>query len=116
MATRLYPITEDPAKLEKMAGVPAGTSEVLKAIESRFVAKPGETSAQAFTREEQEFYAINAEPNAAQLHCFLLFGWGRMRKYIDPIGNTTDPKLMAEIGRAQGINVPADLCEGFCWS
>ena len=99
-----------------MAGVPAGTSEVLKAIESRFVAKPGETSAQAFTREEQEFYAINAEPNAAQLHCFLLFGWGRMRKYIDPIGNTTDPKLMAEIGRAQGINVPADLCEGFCWS
>ncbi len=66
MATRLYPITEGPAKLEEMAGVPAGTSAALKAIEARFASKPGETSAEAFAREEQKFNAIAADPDAAR--------------------------------------------------
>jgi hypothetical protein len=62
MATRLYPITEDPSKMEEMAGVPTGTSAALKAIEARFASKSGETSAEAFAREEQKFNANCGRP------------------------------------------------------
>jgi hypothetical protein len=82
MATRLYPLTQDPQKLEVLAGVPAGTFQELKAFEA-LAPEIGSQEEYAHWCRKQEILHV------AKLDRFLVFGWGRMGVYQGPCGETT---------------------------
>ena len=92
MATRLYPATQDPVKLEKLCGVPAGTAVKLKLIED------------AHKDSHEELYNtldLSENSDARTLFDFNLFGWGRMALDRGCTGHTEDTMEMVRILTAQ---------------
>jgi|SRR5579859_276163 len=96
MAVRLYPKSEDPSVLERLAGVPAGTSARLDAV---LAAGQGD-AAEAVIRADQDLQALDI----AQL-----FGFGILRVWVGPsvIGEETDPARVAAILSGQGVDLAA---------
>lgn len=101
MAIRLYPNTDDTALLERLAGVPAGTTAELRAFEAeRAVAEVAEDARnrtlvrllewagkidpdvhydQAFLDAGFRTYELlHEQPHLSALHDFRLWGWGRL--------------------------------------
>lgn len=68
MGTRLYPLTNDTTLIERIAGVPEGTTQKLRAFEQL-----------RDTIHEDVWYKQLAEsPAIDRLHDFELFGWGKL--------------------------------------
>lgn len=68
MGTRLYPKTRNVSVLERLAGVPAGTHQLLEQLE-----------AQRQSMGSEAYYDLLANnPDADYLDNFLLFGWGKL--------------------------------------
>jgi hypothetical protein len=122
MATRLYPITNNPATLERLAGVPAGTYAKLEALRATRNSRPGQENAQAVFYE-----AVYNDKNLVRMNNFNVFGWGRVNPDACPdySGRETDPVKCLDILAAHGIEIDlsgengalevADL-EGLCWN
>lgn len=119
--TRLYPYTRNPEVLERLAGVPAGTSQAADQLDR-------ELEAARFDDEAYEAAERAAGEAACALRGFRIFGWGRFRGWQaaedaghDPVsGSTSDEDLVAALLRAQGVSLPegvtlADL-EGVGWN
>ncbi|MBI4672428.1 MAG: hypothetical protein HY741_12290, partial [Chloroflexi bacterium] len=91
MGTRLYPNTNDPRVLERLAGVPEGTHEKLAAIREKYAELTREAQANCTTAEEfarveyelgsQEFDEISADPNTDVYDSLVTFGWGRIPNF-----------------------------------
>ena len=95
MGVRLYPVTENPTVLEKLAQVPSGTMRRLqnlkavkvctrKGVDYYLVAGVSHLMPRRdFNDSEQiweaEWNAIQSNPDAARLEHFLMEGWGKMR-------------------------------------
>jgi hypothetical protein len=118
MATRLYPLTRDAATLEKLAGVPAGTTEVLEAVRAQ---------AALLEDELEAWKMVNDHATAGVLDGFHLFGWGRVNyTMLTEAGfdgcadSTSDPAMVRRIGEAHGLDGPTiDLLVesgGVCWA
>lgn len=109
MGTRLYPITKNPRKIEKLAGVPAGTWEAYRELEKRFP-------------NEDEFYAALYEPrneNVLRLQSFDLNGWGKIVAYdrMGYSGKTKSFQEAREIAILHGLTTKeVRLSNGFHWS
>ena len=71
MGTRLYPMTTDVAKLETLAGVPAGTQAKVDAIKAKHDGK-GPSNFDML----DELYADGNEHENTLYH-FVLSGWGK---------------------------------------
>ncbi len=96
MAVRLYAKSEDPSVLERLAGVPAGTSACLDAV---LVAGQGDAGEAV----------IRADRDLQTLDIARLFGFGILRVWVGPsaIGEEIDPARVAAILRAQGVDLAA---------
>ena len=111
MATRLFPLTNDVALLEKIAGVPAGTAKVLEQIEATIPEGCPNTGCPRYD-------AIHAQQDVEAYHDFLLFGYGRLKAFqlvrslgmVEYSDGTQDPALIRQICRIQG-NVPEEAVE-----
>jgi hypothetical protein len=144
MATRLSPHTENPAILEKLSGVPAGTAARLAAIQKPFADRLIELNAE-FQRaipprqdeiyretsdtQAEEYDAIRKDADVAEFYNFTQSGWGRMdRDTIDTIesfgmdpvcGITYDVTQVVQLLNDQGIRLPDDIrardLEGLQW-
>ena len=109
MGRRLYPSTEDIAKIETMANVPAGTHAKLRKLEAEHDVPHGEI-----------LYDGNHD-DESDLHSFELLGFGRfdgrcigvtVEEYSgDAEGERADMLLVAN-----GIQHNAEYCEGVHWS
>jgi hypothetical protein len=114
MGTRLYPKTNDPRVLERLAGVPQGTHEKRTAIREKYAELAREASANCATAEElaqvkydldsQEFDEIGADPKTDAYDSFVTFGWGRIcdfrhidRGYDLGAGSETQPDKVEAI-------------------
>lgn len=116
MATRLYPNTNSPEILEKLAGVPAGTARKLEAIREKYQAQRQEawatfhsiiaagSTAEAAQEAcydhsvgEAEYNEISANPEVSRMDHFMVFGWSRLSPEASAI--------VAELGE--------DPCIGF---
>lgn len=126
MATRLYPDTDDPDLLERLAGVPAGTFAALEAFETsrtaaeaaahergavllplmRWAGKPVDSLGDEVLDPEWQTYQLRKmQPALHQLRDFMIFGWGRLANCdaVESAGldvvcdGTEDPALMCEI-------------------
>ena len=117
MGTRLYPVTNDVCFIEKLAGVPAGTHERLKAFEAE---KPAMGSA-----DNEEWYdKLFADDDLHALHSFDLYGWGKLNGNVcdwlkahghDTVcGEVTDPDQAREILALQGVT--AEGVTAIYWS
>lgn len=120
MGTRLYPKTRNIAILEKLAGVPAGTNEVLKELEAK-----------RDSMDTKDYYDLLAKhPNADILDGFCVFGWGKLnseqwiiaKELLGPDecwnGSLTNPvdveRMLA--GKHCSLNgVSIQELEGVCW-
>jgi len=122
MGTRLYPNTQDPRVLERLAGVPAGTHEKLAAIREKYAELAREAKANCTTVEEfaeveyeldsQEFDEISVDPNTDAYDSFVIFGWGRIpnfrlidRDYDLVVGNETQPDKVEAIFKLQRVDL-----------
>lgn len=95
MGVRLYPITDNPAVLEKLAQVPAGTMRRLnslkavkvctrKGVDYYLVAGVSHLMPRRDFNDSEEIWeaewkATRSDPNASRLDSFLMEGWGKMR-------------------------------------
>lgn len=134
MGTRLYPRTSNPAVLELLAGVPAGTHARLAVLDSKYEglrklisARPkGDTDQTDFIRHESLSYRRHKEivrdEDLHSLHNLLLFGWGKVRSAVyallemhpdmldgDDIysGSCEDTGFCRDILARQGVELPA---------
>jgi hypothetical protein len=116
MATRLYPITEDAEKLEKLCRVPAGTAALHAALTKEWDAKkPAEYDSKYDSDRYDAF--CKGDVSIAQYDNFLIFGWGRMVLHRGSFGHTTDVAEVTEILAAQHVyGVDFNDCEGLSWS
>jgi hypothetical protein len=118
MATRLYPMSSANDIMEIFAGVPAGTNEILEALEAQ-----GKDLC-----DEDQYNLIQTNPDAAKLESFQLFGYGRLQavetirsNFMDSVsGRTSDPALVRQICREQGnideATIDRLIAEGgVCW-
>lgn len=125
MGTRLYPRTSNPAVLELLAGVPAGTharlavldskyEKLRKLISSRLKGDLDEAEETDFIRHERLSYRRHKEivrdENLNSLHNLLLFGWGKVRSAVYELLEK-HPDMLDEDG-----DVYCNSCEdtGFC--
>lgn len=139
MGTRLYPRTRNPAVLELLAGVPAGTYARLAALDSKYEKLRKLISSHLkgdlddaeetdFIRHENLSYRRHKEivrdENLSSLHNLLLFGWGKVRSAVyellekhpdmldgDDIysGSCEDTGFCRDILARQGVELPAGL-------
>jgi len=115
MATRLYPTTTNAARLEQLAGVPAGTHARLAAFEA--------TRPQDGMVELDAWYdVLFSDVALTDMHNFTVFGWGRLQcdvsqmNYDNVCGSTSNSDEMVRILVEQGVVANLDVCEGLCWS
>lgn len=81
--TRLYPMTEVPEVLERLAGVPAGTHAALEVLREKYKAlKAGATSSKRYELEEEEYEELDTKSDLGTLDHFLTFGWGRVNMNV----------------------------------
>lgn len=126
MSVCLFPMTDDPAKLERLAGVPAGTAAALTAVESLFpnrhrIWRPGDDGideGQAMYDALAEEDDIDVDPRVLALlppgikrahlrsyETFGLFGWGRVQEgTYDELGISDEltPRQRRNIARRMG--------------
>ncbi len=122
MGTRLYPNTNDPRVLERLAGVPKGTHEKLAAIREKYAelargAQANCTTAEEFARVEydldsKEFDEISADPNTDAYDSLVTFGWGRIpnfrlidRNYDLVVGSESQPDKVEAILKLQRVDL-----------
>ncbi|MBI4673130.1 MAG: hypothetical protein HY741_15865 [Chloroflexi bacterium] len=122
MGTRLYPNTNDPRVLERLAGVPEGTHEKLATLREKYAELAREAQANCTTAEElarveydldsQEFEAISADRNTFAYDSFIIFGWGRIknlrlidRDYDLVVGNESQPDKVEAILKMQRVDL-----------
>lgn len=99
---RLYPATKDSAVLEELCGVPAGTHDILKELESRPIPDQGSQ----YANEEARFVLIESVPYCDILDGFLTNGWGRAQMLPEDAGYagvSTDPDIIRMSMTAQGV-------------
>lgn len=127
MGTRLYPCTNDPAVLARLAGVSQEAPEILKvlrAAERALAERPDESLEDVDIG--YAFYQLTSEHEVGRFESFQLFGWGKFDLSLLPsdqrvCGHTHDPVLMRKL-LASATNAPAfldlaiELSEGFYWS
>ena len=141
MGTRIYPTTKNPAIIEILAGVPAGTHESLTRItlaNERECSKAQDAGIDWGKIEEMKHHHWKElqEMPEGLLDGFLTFGWGKFtREAYDEIrnnipegedeswlwnGSTNNVGLIDSIMEAQGVDLeklgvnPENL-EGLCW-
>ena len=131
--TRLYPVTTNPAILERLADVPAGTyakRQVIKDEEKQRKAELTRLYEQGEIKEPQiywkfddlarEFYdKMQEDDDVSALDHFILFGWGKIRFEGDYCGEATDPDRVDQILFWQGVSlngVEISELEGVYWS
>lgn len=122
MGTRLYPKTRNVSVLEKLAGVPAGTSTLLKELEAK-----------RDSMDTMAYYDMLSEnPHADILDNFMTFGWGKLnseqwdiaKELFGPdkcwSGSVSDDYNVNRMLTAKGIHnlngVTVQELEGVCWS
>lgn len=128
MGVRLYPVTESPAVLEKLARVPSGTMRRLnglkaekvctrKGVDYYLVAGVSHLMPRRdFNDTEQiweaEWNATQSYPDAARLDHFLMDGWGKMRSVptdtFRRLGMLDDKEGLTDCGR---LDDPAKIAE-----
>lgn len=120
MGIRLYPRTNDVAKLEKLAGVPAGTHTRLKELQAAHKAPEGASYHEADAAYGRLFDAMSAEPNVDRLDSFILSGWGKRyspeHQDENGYGHVDDVGVIARIFDMHGITADPALTEGVYWS
>lgn len=78
MAIRLYPMTTDPAKLEKLCGVPAGTAARLAALEAKYPPRESFSDYRDWCASHDRMLdEVYEDKHLLTYHRFNLFGWGR---------------------------------------
>lgn len=142
MGTRLYPKTTDPRKLEQLACVLPGTSDLVpfkKELEKSFLKmREGATCTDQDGNEwpvdaEYEFHSLFRNSDVHRYENFLLFGWGKFDLDLVPDdqdecgGETTDRDLMLDMLLSSSWNLDPrepeepgvvqimQLSEGFYW-
>ena len=129
MGINVYPITKNPAQLERLAQVPGGTFQALREFEKR---NPAIKNPEASSDERYKAYCLlneyQEQIRTLELHGFGKIPFGDLANILgtdnEPdvfSGSTDEPETIAQILEAlerQGYSVPdADLlAEGICWS
>lgn len=105
MGVRLYPSTTDPRILEKLAGVPEGTTRRLEGFEGK----------KSTMGEEQWHEELFADEELHALLSFDLFGWGRLNRAAsefltardeDHVVGEVSGEAAAELMKLQGVVLP----------
>lgn len=131
MGTRLYPKTNDIAKLETLAYVPAGTHARLQAIKAQ---QEEETKGMNYFERNEidyEYYCrIRDDEMLGRLDSFITFGYGRFsppkshpqffedveKGYVLYSGETANMEEAEVLASVHGIaKEHAALSDGFCW-
>ena len=122
MGTRLYPNTNDPRVLERLAGVLEGTHEKLAAIREKYAELIRNAPANCTTVEElagveydlqsKEFDEIRDDQKVDTYDDFVTFGWGRIpnlrlidRGYDLVVGNETQPDKVEAILKLHQVDL-----------
>ncbi len=118
MGTRIYPLTQNVTNLEKLAGVPIGTSQRLKEFLSE---NPASSSEERYMR----YLKLIEDEELSRYYHFQQNGFGKPRSYRDfdvyvcnyENSKVTDLKVVQTIlKRHLGLTkVEPNLCEGLCW-
>lgn len=118
MATRLYPKTADTNKLEKLAGVSAGTRTRLATVQAKFHVPNNATFHEHQDAYEQMLIELEQDEQLSKLDNFILFGWG---KFLIPpelsvetfatVGRLTGQEAIT-LMRYNGIQASLDDCDG----
>lgn len=104
MGVRMYPITDDPAKLEKLCRVNTGTADKLRRLsESEEFRARGEDYRDACQRRERLLDAFHEDEDLWVYHNFLSRGWG---KFFDESW-----MALEEWHRARGLAIDSDAGE-----
>lgn len=130
MGTRLYPLTNDPADLARLAGVSLETHDILKVLRAaeRALASQPDKSLDGIDIG-YAFYQLTSDHEVGRLENFQLFGWGKFDLGLLPpgqrvCGQTNDRVLVRKL-LASASNAPAspasldlavELSAGVCWS
>ena len=118
MATRLYPTTNRPEKLEILAGVPTGTYAKwakLEADKTTALKTVTDPTATIEDIENTHWHRLQSDPTTATLDNFLTFGWGRIAQYESPCCSSNDPQKVTELLAAQQVAASFEQTEGLCW-
>ena len=113
MAIRLYPDTTNVASIEVLAGVPAGTTARLEALERKYP-EGGMTDPDALF---EALFAKGSE-DLNKLHNFHLYGWGKFDSAgvaNDCCGELKDLAQIKHLFAVNGISADPALCEGVNW-
>jgi hypothetical protein len=134
MGTRLYPNTNNPVTLEKLAGVPAGTYSrwnefklekraFLAGLEKR--AKQGEDRQKLFFESNdfagEQYDKMSEDEDVSHLDRFILFGWGKIQFAGGDSGEHTDAYNVDQVLFWQGVGsddlngVTLEELEGVHW-
>lgn len=121
MGMRLYPNTKNVEKLEKLAGVPAGTADRLAALRAKFPLLDDPKTG-FFEREDEygRFYAAMSKDFDVRLyHHFILSGWGKVyspdHQDENGFGHVDDVESIQIIFDSAGITSDPALTEGVRW-
>ena len=106
MAIRLYPETDDPRTLEKLAHVPEGTWERLEELEGQ---RPNEDGPCMTAWYERLFQ----DKDLHMLNCFKTFGWGRFTSEATKYRNEHFPENKYNGRTNDTVHVKA-LLEAMC--
>lgn len=116
MGVRLYPNTNDVAKLEKLAGVPVGTTARLEVIQKRQEAeKAGIPLFDRYEIDYRHWQEINDDGDLGNLEAFMLYGWGKFRGGNGECSGSLEGAAAQALLDLNGIYASADYCEGVHW-
>ena len=133
MGINVYPMTKNPAKLERLAavpgGVPGGTINSLREFEKR---NPALIDPEANSDDSYDAYCLlnkyQKQIRNLELHGFGKIPFGDLARILDTdhepdvfAGFSDEPEIIAqilEVLRRRGYSVPDAelLAEGVCWS
>ena len=101
MGTRLYPLTSDPARLERLARVDKGTAMQVALKEDFYkVFKEQHKDSDTLVDLYYDWHCLFRGSQVDRYETFNLFGWGKFDLDLVPSkqersnGSTTDPKVM----------------------
>ena len=122
MGVRLYPNTQDKAKLEVLAGVPAGTYARMEEMDARHEKfKAGIPLRDRYDLDYECWKEKDADGPIGDLDAFITFGWGKFRPVLGlgedysgsiPASQSVKADLLLA---ANGISANGAFCEGVHW-
>tara|TARA_R100001443_G_scaffold67246_1_gene76063 strand:+ start:224 stop:613 length:390 start_codon:yes stop_codon:yes gene_type:complete len=128
MGTRLYPESDNPRILEKLAGVRIGTIEKLKIVkDAQYSFENNPPKGLHPDVIAYAFFTLMSDTQFDTLDTFLMSGWGKfdldLIKPYTPAGGTSDPDLAEKLLRSatnfdptiHDVEDVLDLCKGVCW-